>query len=163
MISVRGPGSHSAQQLTDLSGGALMGNSRSGGKAHLNADHLARRARSSLHLLCLPPFPDPALYEAFTGRARVIPRCQFCLSDSHSSHDCTFGPYDSRHYQNRQPPPRRGAVRTQVAQICRMFNQLEEKQCHFKQCRYAHLCPRCNQPHPVSECDRRQSRRPRST
>ena len=37
--------------------------------------------------------PDPALYnEVFTGRARVIPRCQFCLSDSHSSHDCTFGP-----------------------------------------------------------------------
>ena len=68
--------------------------------------------------------PDPALYnEAFTGRARVIPRCQFCLSDSHSSHDCTFGPDDSRHYQNRQPPPRRGAVRTQVAQICRLFNQ----------------------------------------
>ena len=27
--------------------------------------------------------PDPALYnEAFTRRARVIPRCQFCLSDS---------------------------------------------------------------------------------
>ena len=41
--------------------------------------------------------PDPALYnEAFTGRARVIPRCQFCLSDSHSSHDCTFDPDTTR-------------------------------------------------------------------
>ena len=54
---------------------------------------------------------------------RVIPCCQFCMSDSHSSHDCTFGPDDSRHYQNRQPLQRHGAVRTQVAQICRLFNQ----------------------------------------
>ena len=68
--------------------------------------------------------PDLALYnEAFTGRARVIPRCQFCLSDSHSSHDCTFGPEDFRHYQNRQPPPKRGAVRAHTAHICRLFNQ----------------------------------------
>ena len=48
-------------------------------------------------------FPDPALYnEAFTGRARVIPHCQFCLLDSHSSHNCTFSPEDFRYYQNRQ-------------------------------------------------------------
>ena len=108
--------------------------------------------------------PDLALYnEAFTGRARVIPRCQFCLSDSHSSHDCIFGPEDFRHYQNRQLSPRRGAVRTHTAQICRLFNQPGGSQCRFKQCRYAHLCARCNQPHPVSECDRRQSHRPRST
>jgi len=84
--------------------------------------------------------PDQALYnEAFTGRARVIPRCQFCLSDSHLSHDCIFGPDDFRHSQNRQPSSRRGAVRTQVAQICRLFNQPGGNQCHFKQCRYAHL------------------------
>ena len=84
--------------------------------------------------------PDQALYnEAFTGRARVIPHCQFCLSDSHLSHDCTFGPGDFRHSQNRQPSSRRGAVRTQVAQICRLFNQPGGNQYHFKQCRYAHL------------------------
>ena len=32
---------------------------------------------------------DSALYnEAFTGRARSIPRCQFCLSDNHTDNDC---------------------------------------------------------------------------
>ena len=109
--------------------------------------------------------PDPALYnEALTGRARVIPCCQFCLSDSHSSHDCTFGPEDFRHYPNRQPASRRGAVRAHTAQICRLFNQQPGgSQCRFKQCRYAHLCARCDQPHPVSECNRHQSRCPRST
>ena len=56
---VRRPGSHSAKQLTDLTGGALKGISRSGGKAHLDAIHLTKRARSSLHLLCLPPLQDP--------------------------------------------------------------------------------------------------------
>ena len=31
-------------------------------------------------------FVDTALYnEAFTGRARTITRCSFCLSDTHSS------------------------------------------------------------------------------
>ena len=34
---------------------------------------------------------DTALYnEAFTGRARLIPRCRFCLADSHDSRECTF-------------------------------------------------------------------------
>ena len=71
-----GPGSHSAQQLTDLSGGTLMGISRSGGKAHLDADHLARRARSSLHPLCppppLPPSPPP-LFAGSTGTLLSVP------------------------------------------------------------------------------------------
>ena len=66
--------------------------------------------------------PDPALYnEAFTWRARVISHCQFCLSDSLSSHDCTFGPEGFRHYPNRQPSPRRGAVGAYTAQICRLW------------------------------------------
>ena len=35
---------------------------------------------------------DSALYnEAFTGRARLIPRCRFCLADSHDSRECSFG------------------------------------------------------------------------
>ena len=32
---------------------------------------------------------DPALYnETFTGRARAIPRCHFCLSDNHLEAEC---------------------------------------------------------------------------
>lgn len=36
---------------------------------------------------------DSALYsEAFTGRTRSIPRCQYCCLDTHKSQDCAFAP-----------------------------------------------------------------------
>ena len=36
---------------------------------------------------------DNTLYsEAFTGRARVVPRCNYCLDDTHASHECSFAP-----------------------------------------------------------------------
>ena len=77
--------------------------------------------------------PDLALYnETSTGRARVIPRCQFCLSDSHSSHGLHLW---SRWFQtqpNRQLSTKRGAIRKQVAQICHLFNQPGGSQCRFK-------------------------------
>ena len=38
-------------------------------------------------------FVDTALYnEAFTGRARTITRCSFCLSDTHSSVEIPYAP-----------------------------------------------------------------------
>ena len=34
---------------------------------------------------------DAALYnEAFAGRAKQIPRCKYCLSDTHSSPECPY-------------------------------------------------------------------------
>ncbi len=37
--------------------------------------------------------PDPRLYsEAFTGRARSIPRCSFCLQDDHLTQQCPQNP-----------------------------------------------------------------------
>ena len=103
---------------------------------------------------------DPALYnEAFTGRAKAIPRCQFCLSDTHQSRDCMFAPEDQKRY-GQPSAPWRGASSVPVAQICRLFNRPGGSQCRFKLCRYAHLCARCNRPHPMSECDRRQAARP---
>ncbi len=30
--------------------------------------------------------------EAFTGRAKIIPRYRYCLSDNHVGHDCVFAP-----------------------------------------------------------------------
>ncbi len=39
---------------------------------------------------------DTALYnEAFTGRAKLIRRCIYCLADSHESKDCAFAPEES--------------------------------------------------------------------
>ena len=36
---------------------------------------------------------DSTLYnEAFAGRARMIPRCRYCLGESHSSEECSYAP-----------------------------------------------------------------------
>ena len=36
---------------------------------------------------------DPELYQdAFTGRARAVPRCSYCLSPHHASPICPFAP-----------------------------------------------------------------------
>ena len=97
---------------------------------------------------------DPVLYnEAFTGRAKAIPRCRYCLSDSHASHDCSYAPDDTKQHR---PFPQNRTSTTPVAQICRLFNRPGGSQCRYKYCRYAHLCARCSRPHPAADCDRRQ-------
>jgi len=41
---------------------------------------------------------DPALYnEAFAGRAKVIPRCRYCLGDTHASSECSNAPDGTTH------------------------------------------------------------------
>ena len=38
---------------------------------------------------------DSAAYnEAFTGRARLIPWCSYCLADTHAAHECFYAPED---------------------------------------------------------------------
>jgi hypothetical protein len=47
---------------------------------------------------------DPRLFnEAFTGRARAIPRCAYCLQDEHTSQACPHNP--SRMMLSCPPPP----------------------------------------------------------
>ena len=120
---------------------------------------------------------DTALYnEAFTGRARAIARCCYCLTDTHSSPECPYAPADSRPPETRQftdartatgrstarsAPPGSQAPRTTTVEICRLFNSPAGNNCKFAQCRYAHLCVRCRAPHPASECgDKRRAAGP---
>ena len=74
---------------------------------------------------------DSALYnEAFTGQVRLIPRCRFCLADSHYSRECTFGPeerylpalapYSSTHREQRS------------VQIRQLFNKPRGNACRYK-------------------------------
>ena len=110
---------------------------------------------------------DNTLYsEAFTGRARVVPRCSYCLDDTHASHECSFAPVpasgnqptawgatsDLRRAASRPIQPARAAPRPAVTQdICRLFNA---NMCRFQRCKYAHICSRCHLPHPAVDCDR---------
>ena len=110
---------------------------------------------------------DNTLYsEAFTGRARVVPRCSYCLDDTHASHECSFAPVPAsasrmgcnlRLEESCKPPhsacPR--APRPAATQdICRLFNA---NMCRFQRCKYAHICSRCRLPHPAADCDRSHS------
>ena len=62
---------------------------------------------------------DSALYnEAFTGRARLILRCRFCLADTHDTKECTFAP------EERQSPvwaAYSSAREQRSVQICQLF------------------------------------------
>ena len=106
--------------------------------------------------------PNARLYnEAFTGHARVVPRCSFCLQEDHVSQACPrnpnrpwFGwtislPPDS-------PVPSHGIVSGVLPQ-CKLSPNT---------CRYSHCCTECGGPHPRLQCPRGGHRgnyaRPRS-
>ena len=105
---------------------------------------------------------DAALYnEAFAGRAKVIPRCRYCLVDTHASHNCLHAPTERQASQavdgrpGRAPPRPLGqtqAGRPGSMEICRLFNSPGGSRCRFPQCRYAHVCSKCRRPHSAAEC-----------
>ena len=102
---------------------------------------------------------DPALYsEAFTGRARSIPRCRYCLEDSHLSRACPFAPVEDVGLRRGLSSGGGPVVATNM-EVCRLFNR---GQCRFRQCKYVHVCARCRRGHPILECGLEGRRRGRS-
>ena len=107
---------------------------------------------------------DPTIYnEAFTGRARLLPRCRYCLAETHEARDCQYAPREepppAQHFKgmNWSPTQRPGGDRAsqQLVELCVLFNAAEGNRCTFKWCRFAHVCARCRRgPHPAAECSR---------
>lgn len=112
---------------------------------------------------------DPPLYnESFTGRAKSIERCVFCLQDDHTGTNCpknpnrpVFGwfpglapwPNPTPSSWPAQPQPASGtAPRTPSQEICRRFN---EGRCRQPRCRYRHICSTCFGPHIALACPQR--------
>ena len=111
--------------------------------------------------------PNSRLYnEAFTGRAKMMQRCQYCLSEDHGSTGCPQHP-NPMILGWFQPPaalPQPSAL-TSVApslpstsarppgtEVCRNFNA---GLCNFGRCRYSHVCSDCAGPHNALSCPRR--------
>ena len=103
--------------------------------------------------------------EAFTGRAKVIPRCPHCLCEDHAGASCPHNPNppvlgwfsDPRPYPNQltqsvQPLPAPLQSGNPRIEICRNFN---ENRCSFARCRFQHVCLDCAGPHPALLCPRR--------
>lgn len=97
---------------------------------------------------------DFTLYnETFTGRAKSITRCHYCLSEYHSSGSCAYAPdrpgpshSDDRLALGRQQRP--------STQLCQLYNTRYSNKCRFNPCKFAHLCSECRGQHPVSNCNR---------
>ena len=114
---------------------------------------------------------DPRLYsEAFTGRARTIPRCHYCLQDDHTAQYCPQNPDHpwSTWTQEVVPsgprlphPSGSGSAARQrpMAELCHRFN---EGRCKLARCRYTHACRDCGGPHPGVSCPSARSPRARS-
>ena len=113
---------------------------------------------------------DSRLYnEAFTGRARAIARCSFCLQDDHSDMYCPNNPNRSLlslypgHAMWPAPagwplpismPASTPGPSTRSLEICRRYN---EGRCKVAKCKYQHACSWCRTPHPFLDCPQRAS------
>jgi len=93
--------------------------------------------------------------ETFAGRAKVVSRCRFCLSEFHISADCQFasavGSPKREFVQAKARKPFNGDTRS-VVYLCNLFNNRMGNQCRYKQCKFAHLCANCYGMHALSEC-----------
>ena len=102
---------------------------------------------------------DFTLYnETFTGRAKIIALCKFCLSEHHISSECAFAPdmpshkLDSVTRPTLRPQYDTGKLYTP---ICHLFNNRAGKIYRFNPCRFGHICNICRGSHPASQCGSR--------
>ena len=102
---------------------------------------------------------DFTLYnETFTGRAKIIARCKFCLSEHHISSECAFAPAVPSHKLDSVTRP---TFRPQYdtgkpyTPICHLFNNRAGNICRFNPCRFGHICNICRGSHPASQCGSR--------
>ena len=148
-------------------------------KAWVAYDTAFRRQAANLNSLDWGTI-DPVMYnETFSGKAKPISRCSFCVVDTHSREECAYAPkgWSPQESSSSEPrasraafrPPSRTGARSETGhmgrdsvEICWLYNHVEGSRCSFPNCRYAHLCAKCHCPHPASECGRSTGTRPRS-
>ena len=110
--------------------------------------------------------PNTRLYnEAFTSRARTIPRCPHCLAEDHSGTSCPHnpnppivgwfhGPTPMQFAPSSQLQPSHTARSPAQHEVCRNYNT---NRCRFSRCRFRHVCTECGGAHPASNCPQRPS------
>ena len=100
---------------------------------------------------------DFSLYnETFTGRARAIVRCRYCLSEHHDSKEFADAPVDDNRPLSDKHRSNSYGRRSQ--EICRLYNDQQKNKCRFYPCKFAHRCASCSGAHPLSMCKRGEER-----
>ena len=84
--------------------------------------------------------------EALTGRAKVIPQCRYCLSETYDVRACLSNP-DILDQVHRPASPHSHFAAKDT--ICRNFN---DGRCRHDCCKYQHMCRECLGPHPWLSC-----------
>ena len=109
--------------------------------------------------------------EAFTSRARSIPRSPYCLSEEHTAAVCQFNPnppivgwlQDPRQFLTpsgspAQPQGLGVVVAAAPREVCRNYNS---EQCFFAHCRFSHTCSECQGHYPATRCPQSLANRAR--
>ena len=97
--------------------------------------------------------------EAFTGQARTISRCGYCLADDHAANACQADPDAGlRTIKDGTSPPVQHlpSQHSTLPELCRNFN---DGRCKRPSCCYQHLCLNCHEGHPWLSCPRRRPHR----
>lgn len=107
---------------------------------------------------------DPTLYiEVFTGWARQIPRCQFCLQHDHPEAYCPRNPnrmmfgWFSNPGTWAMPPPTPGPRYSSTDRsddVCHNQGRYTGKKA--TKCHRAHSCLTCGGPHPALQCSKQE-------
>ncbi len=130
---------------------------------------------------------DSTLYsEAFTGRAKTIPRCEYCLREDHTATYCPSNPNQAmfgwfhntapavpqnwqtpavpQNWQTSPTTPFATTGRHAAGEICNNFNQGRCTGKKALRCNRTHACQACRGNHPVNRCSQRGTdyNRPRS-
>ena len=102
---------------------------------------------------------DLTLYnETFVGRAKVLHRCSICLSELHTTTECTLTSSPRPYTQLETSLGWRSGEKKTVP-ICLLYNDREGDRCTYAPaCKYGHTCSACQGRHPYSRCPQRRSR-----
>ena len=102
---------------------------------------------------------DLTLYnETFVGRAKVLHRCSICLSELHTTTECTLTS-SPRPYTQLETSLGWHSGEKKTVPICLLYNDREGDRCTYApDCKYGHTCSACQGRHPYSRCPQRRSR-----
>ena len=82
--------------------------------------------------------------ETFTGKATALP---LCSSEYHKTNECYLAPQYACSSAVSAPQ-----VTQHTSDVCNLFNTRSGNQCHFKPCKYQHVCSKCYDGHPLVAC-----------
>ena len=103
---------------------------------------------------------DLTLYnETFVGRAKVLHRCTLCLSELHTTSECSLSsaPYPTTATRSGTSSGWRTGERKTVP-ICLLYNDRYGDNCTYApNCKFGHTCSAYQGRHPYSKCPNRRS------